>query len=156
MDEASDAHVREGYPRRAPARARPASAILGAVSTLYDIPAERRARAGAGAVALSAALVVAGIAPLVADAPAWVRVAGVLLLLLGLLLGLIASGLLNSVRLERRHRAARQAQFEVDAAAAAVCARYEERNGLTGSPCGPEGCGGACALAGLRGSQPGA
>lgn len=125
------------------------------MSTLYEVPLARRAQAGAVALALGLALVVAGATPLVAPAPAWLRIVGVLLLLLGLLTGLIASGLLNTVRLQRRHDAARQAQFEVDAAAAAVCAQFEEANGLTGSPCGPEGCGGACALGALKNSAAG-
>ena len=120
------------------------------MSTLYEVPLARRAQAGAVALALALVLVVAGIAPLVADAPAWLRIAGVLLLLLGVLIGLIASGLLNTVRLQRRHDAARREQFAVDAAAAAVCADFEEANGLTGSPCGPDGCGGACALGRLK------
>lgn len=120
------------------------------MSTLYEVPLARRAQAGVVAMTLSLALVVAGIAPLIADAPAWLRIAGVLLLLIGLLIGLIGSGLLNTVRRQRRHDAVRQAQFEIDAAAAAVCADFEAANGLTGSPCGPEGCGGACALGQLK------
>lgn len=123
------------------------------MSTLYEVPLARRAQAGIVVLALALALVVAGIAPLVVEAPAWLRVAGVLLLLLGLLIALIGSGLLNTVRLQRRHDAARQAQFDIDAAAAAVCADFEAANGLTGSPCGPEGCGGACALGQLKNGQ---
>lgn len=126
----------------------------GRVSTLYEVPVARRARAGAIALALALALVVAGAAPLVGDAPAWLRIAGVLMLLLGLLVGLIGSGLINTVRLQRRHDAARRTQFEIDAAAAAVCAEFEEANGLTGSPCGPDGCGGACALGALKNDRP--
>lgn len=124
------------------------------MSSLYEVPAAQRRRAGAFALILAAALVAAGIAPLVAAAPAWLRIAGVLLLLLGLLLALIGSGLLSSVRSQRRLEAARRAEFEIDAAAAAVCAQYEQANGLTGSPCGPDGCGGACALGQLKNSAP--
>jgi hypothetical protein len=126
------------------------------VTTLYDIPLTRRARAGAAASLLAVALIAAGAAPLLAPAPVWLRIAGVFLLLLGVLLGLIGSGLLNTVRLERRTIAQRRAEYELDVAAAAICADHEERNGLTGSACGPDGCGGACALASLRGAHPGA
>ena len=122
------------------------------MSTLYEVPLARRAQAGAVALALALALVTAGIAPLAAAAPAWLRVTGVLLLLLGLLIGIIGSGLLNTVRWQRRQDAARRGQFEIDAAAAAVCADFEAANGLTGSPCGPEGCGGACALGEFKNS----
>lgn len=125
------------------------------MSTLYEVPLARRAQAGAVALALALALVVAGIAPLIADAPAWLRIAGVLLLLIGLLIGLIGSGLRRTVRVQRRHDAARQVQFEIDAAAAAVCANVEAAGGLAGSPCGPEGCGGACSLGEFKNSVTG-
>jgi hypothetical protein len=147
VDETGDAHG--GQPTRL-ARRRFGRGYFDVVSTLQAVPLARRAQAGGAALLLSAALIVAGIAPLARSAPAWLRIAGVLLLLLGLLLGLIASGLLNTVRQERRHRAALQAQFALDATVAAACSDFEEQNGLTGSPCGPDGCGGACALAALR------
>ena len=131
-------------------------AILGAMPDLYAVPLARRAQAAAITGALGVAVLIAGLAPLVSVAPGWLRVAGVLLFLLGALLVLIGGGLANTVRIERRARRDFDAQIAVDTAAAQV---FRDNGALEcasdpslaeAATCGPDGCGGACALAALR------
>jgi hypothetical protein len=125
------------------------------MSALYAVPIARRAQSGAATAVLAVALLAAGVAPLTSSAPGWLRIAGVLVFLVGALLALIAAGLLNTVRIERAQRRAFAAEAALDAAAARV---FADNGALecaddAGSPaglCGADGCGGACALAALR------
>jgi ABC-type nickel/cobalt efflux system permease component RcnA len=126
--------------------------VTSAPNALYAIPAARRLRAGAAVGVLAVALFVAGLSPLIADAPAWLRIAGVLLVLLGGLLALICAGLLNTVRQERAHRRHYEAEIAADRAAAQIlvpddCERHDPTDAAM---CGADGCGEACALAALR------
>jgi hypothetical protein len=127
------------------------------MSALYAVPIARRAQSGAATAILAVALIAAGIAPLAAAAPGWLRIAGVLVFLLGALLALIAAGLLNTVRIERGQRRAFDAEAALDAAAARVFAENgalecaDDASAPAGL-CGADGCGGACALAALRSS----
>jgi len=116
---------------------------------VQDIPIRRRLGGAAAAGLLAIALIVAGLAPIVGDAPAWLRIGGVLVFLVGALLALISVGLLNSVRIERAQRREFEAQIAVDTAAARIITQECAGDGQ-GEACGTDACGGTCALSALR------
>lgn len=118
-------------------------------SALHAIPTRRRLGAGAATALLGLVLAVAGLAPILGDAPAWLRIAGVFLFLVGALLALISAGLLNSVRVDRARRRDFEAQLAVDTAAARIIADECAADG-PGESCGTDACGGSCALSALR------
>lgn len=119
------------------------------VSTLQAIPTRRRVGAGAATALLAAVLIAAGLAPILGDAPAWLRIGGVLVFLAGALLALVSVGLLNSVRVEKAQRRAFEAEIAIDTAAAHIITEECAADG-PGEACGTDACGGNCALSALR------